>query len=374
MDFCFDTVIIDTSALENYQFDFCGWTTQTLPSFFDLLTEQSVELLNHPVLDGEIRKHISHSQLLEKVNGLQQNFQRNKEFYKLIGISPEDAIKRLSGLDVKKTLLSRYTELISSATMLPFPSPDKIFEKYFSSVPPFSENGNKKSEFPDAFIIESVCSFLKSNPYKNILVISKDGDWKQVFDKEERASFCESIDDALKMIQNTEKIESIVSNCEKDIFKAIQFQAECECYSLPEYETPEYADVEISSIEVKDVDYFTPLRITPSTILFKCIAQISVNGSSCIIDEDRSVWDHEDKEYVYISYSDISFKNGHSEIECEISIEFSPEDDDYTASVTDTKILEKYAIDIDLNGADITVDYCSDDDLALEALREDHGR
>ncbi len=52
----------------------------------------------------------------------------------------------------------------------------------------------------------------------------------------------------------------------------------------------------------------------------------------------------------------ISFKNGHSEIECEISIEFSPEDDDYTASVTDTKILEKYAIDIDLDGADITVD------------------
>lgn len=374
MDFCFDAVIIDTSALENYQFDFYGWTTQTLPSFFDLLKEQRIGLLIHPVLDGEIKKHLAHSQLLEKFNGLQQNFQRNKEFYKLIGISPEDAIKRLSELDVEKTLLLRYAELFSDATTLPFPSPEIIFERYFSSSPPFSENGNKKSEFPDAFIIESVYNFLKSNPYKNILVISKDGDWKQAFEKVERASFCESIDDALKMIQNTEKIESVVSGCEEDIIEAISLQAECECYNLPEYEIPDYSDVEISSLEVEQIGCFTPLRITPSAVLFKCIAQITVNGASRIIDEDRSVWDHEGKEYMYISYSDISFKNGHSEIECEISIEFSPEDDDYTANVTDTKILEKYAIDIDLDGADITVEYCSDDDLALEALREDHGR
>jgi len=372
LDFCFDAVVIDTSALESYQFDFCGWTTQTLPSFFDLLTEKRVGLLNHPVLDGEIRKHISHSQLLEKVNGLQQNFHRNKEFYKLIGISPEDAIKRLSELDVVKKLLSKYNELFEGATILPFSSPDIVFEKYFSSVPPFSENGNKKSEFPDAFIIESVIGFLKSPPYKNILVISKDGDWKQAFENVERASFCESIDDALKMIQNTEKIESVVAACEEDILEAIRFQAECECYNLPEYEIPEYADVEIASIEVKDIGCFIPLRITPSTVVFKSIAQIIVNGSTRIIDEDRSVWDHEDKEYMYVSYSDLSFKNGHSEIECEISIEFSPEDNDYTARVTDTKILEEYAIDIDLDGADITFDDCSEDQLAYETLLEDH--
>lgn len=372
MDFCFDAVIIDTSALENYQFDFCGWTTQTLPSFFDLLKEQRIGLLIHPVLDGEIKKHLAHSQLLEKFNGLQQNFLRNKEFYKLIGISPEDAIKRLSELDIEKKLLSKYNDLFGDATMLPFSSPEIVFERYFSSAPPFSENGNKKSEFPDAFIIESVISFLKTNPYKNILVISKDGDWKQAFEKVERASFCESIDDALKMIQNTEKIESVVAACEEDILEAIKFQAECECYNLPEYEIPTYEDVEISSIEVKDIGCFIPLRITPSTVLFKCIAQIIVNGSVRIIDEDRSIWDHEDKEYLFVSYSDISFKNGHAEIECEINIDFSPEDDDYTASVTDTKILEKYAIDIDMDGADITVDECSEDQLAYAALLEDH--
>lgn len=117
MDFCFDAVIIDTSALENFQFDFCGWTTKTLPSFFDFLKEQNIHLLSHPVLDGEIKKHIVHSQLLEKINGLQQNIQRNKEFYKLIGVSPEDAIKRLSELDIDKMLLSEYNNIFCNATI-----------------------------------------------------------------------------------------------------------------------------------------------------------------------------------------------------------------------------------------------------------------
>ena len=93
MNFCFNAVIIDTSALENYQFDYCGWTTKTLPSFFSYLKEQKIKVLNHPVLDGEVKKHIAHCTLIERVKGLQQSFQRNKDFYKLIGISSESAIK-----------------------------------------------------------------------------------------------------------------------------------------------------------------------------------------------------------------------------------------------------------------------------------------
>lgn len=372
MDFCFDAVIIDTSALENFQFDFCGWTTKTLPSFFNFLKEQNILLLSHPVLDGEIKKHIVHSQLFEKFNGLKQNIQRNKDFYGLIGISPEDAIKRLSELDVEKILLSKYNDLFCNAKMLPFSSPEKVFEKYFSSFPPFSENGNKKSEFPDAFIIESVNNYLQKNTFKNILVISKDKDWKQAFEEVERVSFCESIDDALKRIQSSEKIEFLVSDCKKDILQSIQFQAECECYNLSEFEMPINSDVEVSSIKVDDINDIIPLRITSSTILFKCTAHIFIDGSTRIIDENRSIWDHEEKDFLYVAYSNISFKNGQADIDCEITIEFSTELDDYTAQVSNTRIIERYAIDIYLDGADITEDTLSDDDLAYEALLEDH--
>lgn len=372
MDFCFDAVIIDTSALENFQFDFCGWTTKTLPSFFDFLKEQNIHLLNHPVLDGEIKKHIVHSQLLEKINGLQQNIQRNKEFYKLIGVSPEDAIKRLSELDIEKMLLSEYNNIFCDATMLSFSSPEIIFEKYFSSCPPFSESDNKKNEFPDAFIIESVNDYLRKNRFHNVLVVSKDFDWKKAFEKVERTSFCDSIDDALKMVQSTEKIDYIVSDCKIEILEAIQFQAEYECYSLSDFEMPANADVEIMSVKVGDINDIIPLRITSSTILFKCSAHLFVAGSTRIINEDRSFWDHEEREYLFISYSDISFKNGQANVECEITIDYSPESDDYTAQVSDARIIEKYAIDIDLNGADIDEEECSDDQLAYEALLDDH--
>lgn len=373
MDFNFDAVIIDTSELEKYQFDFYGWTTKTLPLFFSFLKEQKISILNHPVLDGEIKKHISHSLLLERINGLHQNFQRNKDFYKLIGISPEDAIKRLSELNVEQELLKEYNSFYGESVMLPFSSPEKVFDEYFNSCPPFSETGNKKHEFPDAFIIESVKDYLKKNPLSNILVISKDSDWEQAFKKVERVSFCDSIDDALKMIQSTSKIETIVSDCKKDIIKAIQSQAEFECYNLSDYEMPIYEDIDISSVKVEKIANIVPLRITSSTVIFKCIAQIIVNGSTRIIDEDRSCWDHEEKAYLFVSYIDISFEKGQSDIECEITINYSSEENDYTSEVSDARIIEKYAIDIDLDGADITIYECSDDQLAYEALLEDHG-
>jgi hypothetical protein len=372
MYFSFDAVIVDTSALENYQFDFCGWTTKTLPSFFSFLKEQKIGLLNHPVLDGEIKKHILHSSLLERINGLQQSFRRNRDFYQLIDISSEDAIKRLERLDVENKLLSEYNAFFHDATMLPFPSPEMVFEKYFGSCAPFSDNGNKKSEFPDAFIIESVIDYLKQNSFANVLVISKDGDWKHAFEKVERASFCDSIDDALKMIQSTEKIETIVAACKKDIIEAICSQAENEYYNLPDYEIPTYEDVIVSRVEVEDIETIIPLRITASTVLFKCAAHIVVNGSTRIIDEDRSCWDHEEKAYLFISYSDISFEKGQADIECEITIDYALEGD-CSAHVSDIRIVSKYAIDIDLDGAEISEYECSDDQLAHEALLEDHG-
>lgn len=210
------------------------------------------------------------------------------------------------------------------------------------------------------------------NPLINILVISRDVDWKKAFYNENRISFCESIDEALKTIQSTEKLETIVTRCKNEILKDILLYAENEYYDLPGYELYNDSDVEISSLRVIDIDDFIPMHITSSSVLFKCVAHLSVDGSTRIIDEDRSYYDREDRKYYYIACSDISFRNGRSEIECEIKLDFSP---DYeNADVTDIKLIDKYGIDIELGEADISEEYCSDDELALEAIIEDHYR
>ncbi|QSD76591.1 DUF4935 domain-containing protein, partial [Listeria monocytogenes] len=41
---------------------------------------------------------------------------------------------------------------------------EEIFKKYFDAKPPFQTNENKKSEFPDAFIFESVIDWVKNDP------------------------------------------------------------------------------------------------------------------------------------------------------------------------------------------------------------------
>lgn len=61
-----DAVIIDTSALEAKQFDFLGITSEVVPAFYDLLRQKDIKLLSHPVLQGEVKKHILFSDLIKR--------------------------------------------------------------------------------------------------------------------------------------------------------------------------------------------------------------------------------------------------------------------------------------------------------------------
>ena len=102
MDCIIDAIVIDTSVLINYQFDFLGWTSKILPALYDLLEEKNINLLNNFILDNEIKKHIPESAIIARTEGLEQSFKRNKDFLKLIGISAEDAIDKLKSLDLKQ--------------------------------------------------------------------------------------------------------------------------------------------------------------------------------------------------------------------------------------------------------------------------------
>lgn len=60
-----------------------------------------------------------------------------------------------------------------------------IFDDYFSCKPPFEHNEQKKSEFPDAFAVESIKSFFNEEYF----VISRDKGWKRALANEEDCTF-----------------------------------------------------------------------------------------------------------------------------------------------------------------------------------------
>ena len=75
---------------------------------------------------------------------------------------------------MKQALLTEYSNLYSKAKMLPFTEPEDVFKAYFNNEPPFNTSNDKKSEFPDAFIINAVKKYVNDNQTVNVLVVSDD--------------------------------------------------------------------------------------------------------------------------------------------------------------------------------------------------------
>ena len=59
------SVIIDTSAYYKAQCDFAGINNSIIPMFLRLLKANGIQLLTHPILEYEIRKHIKDSALVK---------------------------------------------------------------------------------------------------------------------------------------------------------------------------------------------------------------------------------------------------------------------------------------------------------------------
>ncbi|MCO3581264.1 hypothetical protein FA158_05055 [Pseudomonas aeruginosa] len=74
----------------------------------------------------------------------------------------------------------------------------EILKKYFENLPPFSETGKKKSEFPDAIALTALENWASANN-KHILTISRDSDWRKFGESSERITNIEELSDALAL-------------------------------------------------------------------------------------------------------------------------------------------------------------------------------
>ena len=369
MENVFDEIIIVTSSLQEKQFDFCGITSKLLPSFYDLIKERNIKLVNHPILDQEIKKHIKGSLIISRLNNLEGVLQKYKDSLALIDINAESALAKLKELKLEKKLNQEYEMIYKDALMLTFTDPAEIFKEYFETLPPFSDKKDKKSEFPDAFIIDSVKKHIKKSHYKNILIISGDEDWSNAFKDMGRVSCCSSINEAMTLIQNADKILPMIEDNMEEILDSIQSDAECECFDIREFY--EIEDLNIESVTALELNDIIPLRISNDEVLFQGKAKLAVDGNVRYMDENNSFYDREDYQYLFITYKDLSFRGAEAEVDCEITMEISPEADDATCYNIKTKIIRNWNIELDLDGAEVEEHECTDEELALDALRED---
>lgn len=375
-------VLIDTVAYHNRQCDFGGITSAMIPTFLRLLESNHISVLSHPILDNEIRKHIKESQIVERTRNLCEAVKKSKGVLKTIGFSPEDILDNAKPEKIESCLLESYEEFSKKFIMLPYVDPQGIFEDYFNTKPPFSSTGNKKAEFPDAFVIKGLLQYCNSNTESQVLVVSNDLDWYDALSTYTQINIVKTLKDALTFLwqqlgDKTEFVSHIWSIMIPNIMTEIASVAEREAFSVDCIYEPE--DIDISRIRATNmIGNMTPLEITENCVLVHATASLSVDGIVEYLDENRSLWDKEDQCYYFMAYTRTSFNNASAEVECEVRLTFPSDGSMKPIEIDCVRITNKYDIEIDISEAETTdediTDYGEDDWRAEhdEALEEYH--
>ncbi|MFD1261692.1 PIN domain-containing protein [Entomomonas asaccharolytica] len=172
----YKAIIIDTSIYEKNGLKFDRGLLKSLSQF----KKSPIKLLMPDVILNEVKSHLEKkvSEIIQSNDKLINDFKGyslvNQEVLKTL----DDFKKNLNAKNIVKKKLDEFIEstgaiFIECGLLVDV---TKILEKYFSSSPPFSKEGKKKSEFPDAIVLYAIEKWAEENNAK-VLAISSDNDW-----------------------------------------------------------------------------------------------------------------------------------------------------------------------------------------------------
>ncbi len=375
MDYKIDAVMIDTSIYHKNQCDIGGITKSIIPMLLQLLEANNITLLTHPVLESEIKKHIGESELVSRIGNLQTSLRKYNKQLHMIDVSTEDLIRRLDEINIEKSLIDKFDFFYKRAISVPYVSAQEVFEDYFNANPPFSTTGNKKSEFPDAFILKGIIEYCKNNANSTVLIISDDSDWKHTLEENKQIVQVDSLEAAMLLLweqldDKSDLYQMLISQTKSDIYTKISDAALNEAFCIDDIDTAEEVDIEkVSVVDINDM--IVPLEVTQNSVLLQITATLSANGCSEFFDENRSVWDSEDRCYYFCAYTCLTFQNALAEVDCEVEINFSDDGSLSQVELSSVKLINKWDIFLNLDEAetienDVT-DYGEDDYRAEQA-------
>jgi hypothetical protein len=192
----YDAITIDTQTVEHNSFHFDGGLLAQLRQFKNTPTE----ILVSEIVYNEILKHLN-----EKTRSAKDNMESAHKRAILFGLAAEGTVAFPGEQpDTKVLPKARLDAFLSAigAEIIKFDEVPvrEVVRRYFSSVPPFSGSGKKKSEFPDAIALLSLEIWAKKNG-KRILAASDDADWTAHAEKSERIDVVKTLADALALFQ-----------------------------------------------------------------------------------------------------------------------------------------------------------------------------
>lgn len=307
-------VFIDTSVYEskNYQF-----TEHTLGNLCDFLESKRIHLLITQITINEIKAHLlSKSQESARaIKKIQKEamFLRNAPELPCYGI-----FNKVTANDIYESALRNFEDFMdrSSAEIVDISNVDAtiIFDRYFNSEPPFGVL-KKKSEFPDAFVLEAV-SKVSDDRGHTLYLISNDGDMENYADTVDNLIYLNKVEDFLNLVIREEKeladpvryADSVFEKLKAELIEIAEVKiSEGEFYS----DEAMGFDDEIYQVDIESVCIANKniISVSKESVEYEIDFEVVLKARYSVIDYDRSPWDPEDKRYMFVLYNDITKKH-----------------------------------------------------------------
>lgn len=169
-------VFLDTQVFESYNFSVKNKYFQKLAEH---INSGEISLAISSVVTKEINKHIK-----SHVKQLTNAIQANKIFYTIPGVENIEPILKNNKVlaaqiwgEIEKNLYQLGEEVALSHS-----NPEEVFDDYFSARFPFQGG---KTEFPDAFVANSLLNWAKNNGHKVAIVSGNTKDWGKICERDE---------------------------------------------------------------------------------------------------------------------------------------------------------------------------------------------
>lgn len=339
------SLFIDTNYFIRNKFDF---SKGELKSLVEHCQGDRIKLYTSDIVINEVEKHIKEDTAkalsnirneIKKENRLLAL--RNKKKYEFlfqdirdIGIIDEMISDYKKFRDDSKSILLDYSGV----------NPKLVFDKYFAKEAPFGK-GDKKAEFPDAFMIEAIKALDFDNKFK---IISQDNDWKKSFEGSE----IEVVDGISQLITTineevyADKYKATINYISTPEFKQ-SFEAELpdEIYNLDvELDADEIIDtIEIIGVNLIEYKFDSIDYIDTEAIEMTFLVNADITVAYTYFDEENSVYDTIDHEYVYQHIAEIEEVH---KVGLEIVVTLDTNDDleklvigYYSTSLNETKLI-----------------------------------
>lgn len=271
-------------------------------SYFSLLNnlikKGDVRLLCSEIVIGEVIQHMESdiTNAVQKYNKAQKEYYESYAHYDTFNYLKKNVEKEI--FMVKEKINAFFTQENSLLLSLEKVNLSSIMSLYFKKKPPFETK--KPYEFKDAFNIGLISSFIKEKKEVVYFITADEGMHKAV-----KGNSLIRVYQSLEKFYNDDDIKELYNNSNVDLLKEYITKNDLKEEFSNVLQNSEvirtgFEDYEVLSFDIKDVLLVLQFGETKGDTIF---SEIEVNieylvSLSCF-DEERSIYDPEDKEYIY---------------------------------------------------------------------------